>query len=347
MATTIEVAIAVVAYMGCSSSALVTNKLTIHHFPLPGGVFCLQIMFTVAVVHVGRRLGLIEADPLEWENVKRFALYVASFVLCLYSSGRALAVSNVETVIVWRSASPLAVCVLDWLFMGHELPSLRSTMALLGVLLGAIGYVLEDSEFKAKGISAYGWILLNVAMIVFEMLWGKRMMNTIKFTSPVWGSVLYVNALSLFPMALFAVAAGEAGDLHKVGGAPQAYQWLALSCVIGVGISWAGWNCRSKISATSFTLLGVVCKFLSVLLNVAIWDKHATPRGLAMLALCLVCSSLYKQAPKKSDHPELPLTCPGAAKGEIVGSVEASPQEDETSEVNEVNEEAPLASAAS
>jgi len=316
---------AVVAYTACSSSALVTNKLTLHHFPFSGSVFCLQLLFTVAVVLVGQRLKLIEADPLDWENVKRFSLYVASFVLCLYSNGKALAASNVETVIVFRAASPLAVCVLDWLFMGHELPSLRSSLALLGVLSGAIGYIVADSEFAAKGISAYGWVFLNVGMIVFEMLWGKRMMNTVQFTSPVWGSVLYVNVLSLLPMAFLAVASGEAGDFHKADASMQAYAWLAASCIVGVGISWAGWNCRSRISATSFTLLGVVCKFLSVLLNIAIWDKHATPTGLAMLAICLISSSLYTQAPHKSDRLGLPTLHPSAGKGKTGGLSDATP----------------------
>eukprot|EP00971_Amphidinium_carterae_P032497 640063-Amphidinium_carterae.1 len=35
---------------------------------------------------------------------------------------------------------------------------------------------------------------------------------------------------------------------------------------------WASWNCRNKTSATVFTLLGVVCKFMSVLMNIMIWD---------------------------------------------------------------------------
>merc|ERR1711920_675525 len=76
-------------------------------------------------------------------------------------------------------------------------------------------------------------------------------------------------------------------------------RWLLLSCVVGVGISWSGWNCRSKISATAYTLLGVICKFISVLINVLIWDKHATKAGLGWLAVCLVASSTYRQAPMR------------------------------------------------
>merc|ERR1719401_3018908 len=76
---------------------------------------------------------------------------------------------------------------------------------------------------------------------------------------------------------------------------------LALSSSVGIGIGWSGWNCRNKVSATSYTLLGVLCKVVSVLLNVFIWDKHATVPGLAWLMVCLSCSSVYRQAPLRSE----------------------------------------------
>merc|ERR1712224_734500 len=84
---------------------------------------------------------------------------------------------------------------------------------------------------------------------------------------------------------------------------------LVLTCAIGIGISWSGWNCRSRLSATSYTMLGVVCKLGSVLINVAIWEKHATPMGIFWVGVCLCSSGLYKQAPLRSKSPvhvELP-----------------------------------------
>jgi len=222
MAPSFDLAIAVVAYMVCSSSALIVISRTIHHFPFPGGVFCVQILFTVLVVLLGRRLRLIEADALVWNNVKRFALYVASFVLCLYSGGKALQATSVETVAVANAASPLVVCVFEWLLLGHDRPTARSALALLGVLLGSVGYVVTDSEFVAKGVSAYGWVLFNLAAIVFERVWGKRLISTVQFASPVWGSVLYASVLSLVPMALLACASGETRDLRRADQSPQA-----------------------------------------------------------------------------------------------------------------------------
>ncbi len=55
------------------------------------------------------------------------------------------------------------------------------------------------------------------------------------------------------------------------------------------------------ISATSFTLVGVVNKFLTVLLNVIMWDKHSTPVGITAVCLCLLAGVFYQQAPRRDE----------------------------------------------
>jgi GDP-mannose transporter len=51
------------------------------------------------------------------------------------------------------------------------------------------------------------------------------------------------------------------------------------------------------VSATTYTLVGVVNKFITVLLNVFIWDKHSTPLGLFAVCICLGAGMFYEQAP--------------------------------------------------
>jgi len=129
------------------------------------------------------------------------------------------------------------------------------------------------------------------------MTYGKAILSRVDFASPVWGSVLYTKTLAFTPMALLAVGSGEMQDLGKLSIDAWGVAAVVFCSLAGVGISWSGWNCRGKVSATTYSLLGVACKLLSVILNVAIWDKHATPVGIAWLLLCLLCSSLYQQAP--------------------------------------------------
>ena len=52
-------------------------------------------------------------------------------------------------------------------------------------------------------------------------------------------------------------------------------------------------------SATTYTLVGVVNKFLTILLNVFLWDKHASWFGLLCVSVCLLAGVFYQQAPKR------------------------------------------------
>ena len=79
--------------------------------------------------------------------------------------------------------------------------------------------------------------------------------------------------------------------------------WLGLSCVIGIGISWAGFWCQSLVSATKYTVVGVMNKMLTVTLNVLVWDKHASPAGIFALGLCLIGGSLCLQPEVHTVHP--------------------------------------------
>jgi hypothetical protein len=50
-----------------------------------------------------------------------------------YTNPQALSVSNVETVIVFRACSPIAVTVVEYLFMDRSWPNIRSMFSLLVV----------------------------------------------------------------------------------------------------------------------------------------------------------------------------------------------------------------------
>ena len=69
--------------------------------------------------------------------------------------------------------------------------------------------------------------------------------------------------------------------------------------VVNNCIRYTGWLCRGMVSATTYTLVGVVNKFLTVLLNVIMWDKHSSPVGLAAVCVCLLAGMFYQQAPMR------------------------------------------------
>ena len=87
---------------------------------------------------------------------------------------------------------------------------------------------------------------------------------------------------------------------------PASVALLIVGSVVGTLIGYTSWWCRSLVSATSFTLIGVVNKCLTILMNVLIWDQHATPGGIFSLFVCISGGLIYQQAPMRgaSSKPE-------------------------------------------
>lgn len=115
---------------------------------------------------------------------------------------------------------------------------------------------------------------------------------------------------------------------------------VVMGCLVGTGIGYTGWWCRGKISATSFTLVGVLNKCMTVLVNLLIWDQHASPMGILSLFLCLIGGAFYKQAPMRKDKvgEDSPFEQPEQSNTTDV-EMNNSNTNDLTKRNNQVNEE--------
>lgn len=312
------VVLAVVSYSFCSGSLVLVNKLILHHLPYPSLVITFQLWSTLLFIQVADAFGVIDVDPIRWKCVKPYLAYTVAFSLGVYCNMKSLSVSNVETVIVFRALAPLLVSVLDAVFLGREWPSARSWGALGLIALGAYAYALTDEQFQAQGMMAYWWPTLYLLVISFEMAYGKKIITGVDLKTRS-GPVLYTNMLGWPPMLGFAAMGGEYGRLHEnmmqnsqTSGEPLlppvGLALLLLGCVVGTGIGYTGWWCRSKVSAASYTLIGVMNKCLTVLVNLLIWDQHAPPEGIVSLSLCILGGVLYQQAPMRNkDDPEIEM----------------------------------------
>jgi len=241
-------------------------------------------------------------DDFEWKKAKYFIVYVISFTIGTYTNMKVLSMANVETVIVFRSCTPLAVAFFDYHFYGRALPSLRSCASLLLITMGALLYIMTDREFRVKGISAYYWVMIWWFVLIFQLTYGKFLVTSTGVTS-LWTPVLYTNTFSILPAISVCLLAGELSNdrWQTLEVSTLALFWVGVSCVVGIGISWAGFWCQSLVSATTYTVVGVMNKMLTVTVNVLIWDKHATPMGIGALCVCLLGGSLYQQPPLRKD----------------------------------------------
>jgi GDP-mannose transporter len=63
-------------------------------------------------------------------------------------------------------------------------------------------------------------------------------------------------------------------------------------------MSYFSFAARSAFSATYFTLLGNVCKLLTIALNNVVWSHHSSLGGTVAVLVALFAAYLYQEAPK-------------------------------------------------
>lgn len=288
----------VVGYALCSSLLAVINKIAITNFNYPGLLTSLQYLTSTLGVWVLGKIGLLHHDPFTLENAKKFLPAALVFYLAIFTNTNLLRHANVDTFIVFRSCTPLLVAVADTVFRKQPCPSKLTFLSLVIILGGAVGYVATDTGFT---LTAYAWALAYLVTITTEMVYIKHMVTNLGLNT--WGFVFYNNLLSLMIGPLFWIITGEYVEVFIAMGSNGgtlfnnvAFVAVSLSCVFGLLISFFGFAARKAISATAFTVTGVVNKFLTVAINVLIWDKHASPFGLMCLLLTIAGGVLYQQS---------------------------------------------------
>lgn len=288
----------VVGYALCSSLLAVINKLAITKFNFPGLLTALQYLTSVLGVWVLGKFGFLHHDAFTYETAKKFLPAAIVFYLAIFTNTNLLRHANVDTFIVFRSLTPLLVAIADTVFRKQPIPSKLTFVSLFIILGGAVGYVATDSAFS---LTAYSWAIAYLVTITSEMVYIKHIVSNIGLNT--WGLVLYNNLLSLMMAPVFWILTGEYSQVFSALGS-RAGNWfefdafiaVSLSCVFGLLISFFGFAARRAISATAFTVTGVVNKFLTVVINVLIWDKHASPFGLLCLLFTLSGGVLYQQS---------------------------------------------------
>jgi len=172
------------------------------------------------------------------------------------------------------SALDLAPAVLEWVFLGRELPGLRSSAALVITLLGAIAYMVADSHFEVRG---YSWAVVWLVIFIFDQVYIKHVVNTVEMTT--WSRVYYTNAIAAMPCVVHAIVF-ENAPFNLVTGfsspGPVGPCMLIVSAVLGTAMSYFSFFARKVLIATAFTVVGNTCKVVSIIANVFIWDKHAS-----------------------------------------------------------------------
>ncbi|MCD7464347.1 GDP-mannose transporter gonst3 [Datura stramonium] len=283
----------------CLSASLLSiiNKWAVMKFPYPGALTALQYFTSAAGVLICGWLKVIEHDKLDLLTMWRFLPAAIIFYLSLFTNSELLLHANVDTFIVFRSAVPIFVAIGETLYLHQPWPAIKTWASLGTIFAGSLLYVTTDYQFT---LTAYSWALAYLLSMSIDFVYIKHVVMTIGLNT--WGLVLYNNleALMLFPIELLIM--GELKKIkHEIQDESDWYSFqvvlpVALSCLFGLAISFFGFSCRRAISATGFTVLGIVNKLLTVVINLVIWDKHSTLIGTVGLLICMLGGVMYQQS---------------------------------------------------
>ncbi|XP_052174647.1 GDP-mannose transporter GONST3 isoform X1 [Diospyros lotus] len=289
----------------CISASLLSiiNKWAVMKFPYPGALTALQYFTSAAGVMVCGRLKLVEHDPLDILTMWRFLPAAIIFYLSLFTNSELLLHANIDTFIVFRSAVPVFVAMGETLYLHQPWPTTRTWVSLATIFGGSVLYVITDYQFT---FMAYSWAVAYLVSMSIDFVYIKHVVMTIGLNT--WGLVLYNNleALLLFPLELLIM--GELKKIkHEISDESDWYSFqvvlpVGLSCLFGLAISFFGFSCRRAISATGFTVLGIVNKLLTVVINLVIWDKHSSFVGTVGLLICMVGGVMYQQSTSKKPN---------------------------------------------
>mmetsp|Transcript_9365 Transcript_9365/g.34360 ORF Transcript_9365/g.34360 Transcript_9365/m.34360 type:complete len:340 (+) Transcript_9365:118-1137(+) len=298
----------VIGYSISSSCLTILNKYAMVVFPFAGFLTAFQFLTSAAAVWLLGKMGYLTVEGLQWDTVKAFLPAVILYYVSIFTNTKVLEYANVDTFIVFRSACPIAVAVIEVFVLKSPWPNPYTGAALFVILLGAIAYVLFDSEFDVR---SYSWATAYVCAMTTDMVLIKKIVNEIGLST--WGLVYYNNLLAflMFPIATFLtgeMSRAVYSDAEKPAGLGSLAQFevlwpVLLSCLGGLSISFFGFSCRKAFSATAFTVVGVVNKFGTVFINTTIWARHATPGGICSMLVCIGGGVLYQQSFKMNARP--------------------------------------------
>lgn len=285
----------VVAYYACCSSLLLfMNKVAVYYIPAPSFVLLVQLASTAIFVQVACAINIIKKDVLSWNETIKFCTVVVCVLGVIYANIKVLQHTNVETFITFRSSTPIILSVCDYVFLGRSWPGCRSWLCLVFIFAGSCGYVAFDSHFEVK---AYVWLTIWYCFFVFDVVYIKHVCDTVNMTS--WSRVFYTNSLACVPLVIAVPILGEVGVIATLPMTFETLFPLLISCLLAVGMSHASYVLRDLVSATFFSVIGIVCKLATVTINYFFWFSHASPWSLTCLVACVVAGALYEQAPER------------------------------------------------
>jgi len=175
-------------------------------------------------------------------------------------------------------------------FQGRRL---SSALPLLTISLSGITYCVLNRGGLNNHV--YTWGLIFIIVVTVETLYLKEIISTSNLSD--WDMVFYNNIVSLFLCPILAWLTGEDYSLLTTSLTENGVVFaLTLAAVAGTLLSAANFATRRALSATSFSVVGVLCKLATILVNSTVWDLHGSTQSSVSLTVGVFGGILYNQS---------------------------------------------------
>ena len=302
------------SYAASSSALLVLNKISITAIPNASALLFVQLLSTVLFIVGPALAGTLEVKLVPSPRMIKAYLSVALvFLTTIYSNFQVVSSVGVNSFIVLRCGTPLIISILDWGFLGRQFPQGPSLLPLVAVFFCASSYsylkLHEDVTFGENvrpSMAGSFWAFIWLSSFLLDMVYIKYVVH--KYPCSDLERTLYQNFLAL-PLLLLPSLLEKTDTLSLSTAADQkGVVAVFLSCIAGAVLSYTGMSLRSNLSATSFTVVGIVCKIASAVLNEILVDQEKNRATLVCLAGVIVSSALYRPAPMRHQDPGIPTS---------------------------------------
>lgn len=294
----VQTATAAGCFCFCSIGMLYFNKIAVGAFPLECSLVALQMAFAAVILLVG---GWQSLHVGSMKDVLRWCMVVPFFTGMLLSSILALKHASMSLVITLRALSPLGSLLVERFYPD---PLRVSTGVVMSIVVMGLGGTLYCSQLDHSHLRGIFWVILNAIIAVCDRLLQRLMLS--KDQDPVDLSkttcTLINNGFGLVPVMIAAYCMGEFSEVPHVVAQLTLFHKvvIALTCVIGLGISYCGIWAQSLISATSFLVMTNANKF--VIIGIEAFGLHTkvlSPIQTVGASVTLIGACLYAQARKE------------------------------------------------
>ena len=272
------------------------NKYVLLVFPHPNILVLVQYTVAAFALAGASVVGVFSVKHVSWQKFRGVGVLALFFHLGIWSNSQVMHHGNVDTFIAFRGCVPLVVAIMEQccLSLTAKPVNLESAISLFAICTCSVGFGLADDSFN---VAAYLWGVFATFTIAAESLWVKRLFDTNDFS--FWEISLLNNSLSAVYAVSFEVARlcmGLGSEFLEVEANSSVILPLSLSCFAGIAMSVLVFAVRKELSATSFSVLGVGNKFLTIAFNSLMWAHHSSVRARILLGLGILATVTYQQS---------------------------------------------------